>query len=60
MVGRISTGEIEDKPSSTPARAKGGKAGGKARAEALTPEARQEIGKRAAESRWRKSRKQSD
>lgn len=30
----------------------GGKKGGKARAEALTPERRREIAKRAAETRW--------
>jgi len=32
MVGRIATGEIEDKPSKAPGRAAGGKAGGQARA----------------------------
>jgi hypothetical protein len=52
MVGRISTGEIEDKPSKAPARAKGGKAGGKARAKVLSPEKRSEIAKSAAKSRW--------
>jgi hypothetical protein len=31
---------------------KGGKAGGKARAEKLTPEERSEIAKRAAKTRW--------
>lgn len=32
----------------------GGKKGGKARAEKLTPERRKEIAKKAAESRWKK------
>jgi hypothetical protein len=45
MVGRIATGEIEDKPSKAPGRAIGGKAGGKARAEKLSP------GEKAAISR---------
>jgi hypothetical protein len=33
---------------------KGGKRGGKARAEKLTPEERSEIAKKAAQSRWNK------
>lgn len=33
----------------------GGKKGGKARAEALTPEQRSEIAKIAAEARWKKN-----
>jgi len=33
----------------------GGKKGGKARAEKLTPEQRREIAKKAAEARWKKS-----
>lgn len=53
MVGRIATGEIEDKPSKIPGRAVGGKAGGKARSEALSPEKRREIAKKAAKSRWK-------
>lgn len=52
MVGRIATGEVEDKPSAAPGRAASGKAGGKARAEALSPERRQEIGKTGAKMRW--------
>jgi hypothetical protein len=32
----------------------GGKKGGKARAEALTPEQRREIARKAAQSRWKK------
>jgi len=52
MVARIATGEIEDSKGKAPNRAKGGKAGGKARAEKLSPSKRKEIAKRAAESRW--------
>ena len=52
MVGRIATGEIEDKPSTAPGRAAGGKAGGKARADALDPAKRSEIAKKAAKARW--------
>ncbi len=33
----------------------GGKKGGKARAEKLTPEQRREIAKKAAEARWKKT-----
>jgi hypothetical protein len=54
MVGRISTGEIEDKPSSAPGRAKGGKAGGKARAKVLAPADRAKIATKAARIRWGK------
>jgi hypothetical protein len=54
MVGRIATGEIEDNP--TPEdkahQSRGGKKGGKARAEALTPEQRAEIARKAAAKRW--------
>jgi hypothetical protein len=52
MVAKIATGEIEDTPSKAPNRAKGGKAGGAARAKALTPEKRRQIAKKAARSRW--------
>ena len=51
MVGRIATGEIDDNPAKTN-RAVGGKAGGAARAKALTPEKRQEIAKKGAAKRW--------
>jgi hypothetical protein len=51
-VMRIATGEIEDKPSKTPKRAKGGKA----RARALTAEQRAEIARTAASARWKKTR----
>lgn len=52
------TGEVEPTPELTGKKAdssKGGKKGGKARAEALTPEERSEIAKKAAEKRWSKT-----
>jgi hypothetical protein len=52
MVGRIATGEIDDKPSKAPGRSAGGKAGGKARAAALDPKKRKEIAEKAAKARW--------
>lgn len=55
MVGRISTGDIEDKPSKAPERAKGGKVGGISRAASLTSEERRDIAKRAANARWKRS-----
>lgn len=47
-VARIATGEEveDDKPAK-------GKAGGKARASALTPERRKQIAEKAAKARWR-------
>ena len=51
-VVRIATGEIEDNPSKAPKRAKGGKV----RAKALSPEARAEIARTAAATRWKKGR----
>jgi hypothetical protein len=53
MVMRIATGEIVEKPSKAPARATGGKIGGKARATALSPEKRKEIAQKAAKARWK-------
>jgi hypothetical protein len=52
MVGRIAVGDIEDKPSKAPGRAIGGKAGGKARADKLSPGKRSEIAQKAAKTRW--------
>src|SRR5256885_13063685 len=49
-VMRVLTGEIEDNPSASPKRAKGGKA----RAKALTPAERTEIARAAASARWKK------
>lgn len=61
LIVDIATGEEPD-PTPDPAEGKdpaavsrgrkGGKKGGKARAEALTPEERSEIAKKAAEARW--------
>jgi hypothetical protein len=51
-VAKIATGEIEDEQSSMPTRAKGGKAGGKARADKLTAEQRREIARKGAAARW--------
>ncbi len=54
MVGRIATGEVEDTrddPTKDHHR-RGGRTGGTARAEALTPERRSEIAKSAAQARY--------
>lgn len=53
LVGRIATGEIED----TLAEPKGA-AGGKARAEALSPSKRSEIASLAAKKRWQGKEKE--
>jgi hypothetical protein len=55
MVGRIATGEIEDKTRDpgTEANRKGGLKGGKARAKALSAKKRKEIAEKAARARWR-------
>lgn len=56
-VMRIATGEIEEgaepDDGKDPAAKALGRKGGKARAEAMTPERRKEIAQRAASSRWR-------
>ena len=60
-VMRIATGEEPeelDTPEASgkdPAAVSMGKRGGKARAQAMTPERRAEIAKKAAEKRWRKT-----
>lgn len=51
LVMRIATGEVEENLPKTK-RAVGGKKGGKARAEALTPEQRKNIARTAAKKRW--------
>ena len=51
-VARIATGEIEDTKYKQPGKRKGGVAGGRARAKALTPKRRREIAKKAADARW--------
>ncbi|MCB1782524.1 MAG: RNA-binding protein [Alphaproteobacteria bacterium] len=52
-VARIAVGEIEDTIKEPTGKKNSGKAGAKARAEALTKEQRSAIAKKAAESRWR-------
>ncbi|HLX30745.1 MAG TPA: histone H1 [Casimicrobiaceae bacterium] len=54
-VVRRATGEVVDPPESAKAKAgrKGGQKGGASRADALTPEQRSEIAKKAAAARWR-------
>ena len=54
MVGRIATGEIEDNPSPAPNRAKGGRIGGQARADILSPAEKSKIAQKAAKARWHK------
>ena len=57
-VAQIATGEAEPTPELTGKKAdsrKGGLAGGKARADKLTPEERSEIAKKAAQVRWNKT-----
>jgi hypothetical protein len=53
MVGRIATGEVEETKGKSPNRAKGGKAGGRVRAESLDPKRRAEIAKKGAAARWK-------
>lgn len=58
LITDIATGESEDKdesgknPAAVALGRLGGKKGGKARADKLTPEQRQAIAKKAAEKRW--------
>lgn len=51
-VARIATGEEEETDEKSSAAAELGKKGGKARAEAMTPERRKEIARKAAKKRW--------
>lgn len=53
-VMRIATGEIDETPAPLSPAAEMGRKGGKARAEAMTPERRVEIAQLAASSRWNK------
>jgi hypothetical protein len=56
MVARIATGEIDDALShdgKDPAAKTLGKTRGAARASKMTPDPRQEVAKRAAQTRWR-------
>lgn len=58
LIGDIATGQVEDRvedkrnPAAVELGKLGGTKGGKARAEKLTPEQRQEIARRAARKRW--------
>ncbi|HXS42702.1 MAG TPA: hypothetical protein VN766_21070, partial [Stellaceae bacterium] len=54
LIGDIATGQVEDRAEGVPARAKGGKAGGKARAKVLSAKERSEIARAAASARWKK------
>lgn len=57
MVGKIATGEIDEKPPAEgkdPAAVALGSKGGKARAEGLSAKRRKEIAKKAAIKRWGK------
>ena len=51
-VGKLATGEIEETTYKQPAKRKGGIAGGRVRADTLSPERRSEIARRAAAARW--------
>ena len=51
-VAKIATGEIEETTYKQPNKVKSGRAGAKARAEALSPEDRSAIAKKAAAARW--------
>jgi hypothetical protein len=54
MIAKIATGEIVE--TTNPLRGQsGGKKGGKARAEKLTPQRKREIAKAGARARWNKS-----
>lgn len=54
LVGKIATGEVEDERNEklSNAAAEMGRAGGKKRAENMTPERRKEIAQKAAAKRW--------
>jgi hypothetical protein len=60
LIGDIATGQVEDhvednrNPAAVALGKLGGEKGGKARAEKLAPERRQEIAQKAAKKRWSK------
>lgn len=55
LVGKIATGEAKDDADPTKDHhRRGGKAGGRARADAMTQKQRSEIARKAAENRWKK------
>jgi hypothetical protein len=53
MVGKIATGEVEETLRPKSGRTRSGKAGGKSRANKLSPETRRKIAKKAANARWK-------
>ena len=53
MVARLATGEITETTKAKSGKTRSGKAGAQARAEKLSPEARSEIAKKAADARWK-------
>ncbi len=55
MVGKIATGEIEEKLKPKSGRVRSGHAGAKARSEKLTGKERKNIAQKAARSRWKNS-----
>lgn len=61
LIGDIATGQVEDRvedgkdPAASELGRRGGIKGGRVRAERLSPEARSEIARLAAQARWRKS-----
>lgn len=55
LIVSIAVGDVEEKTQDGPVKGQaGGKKGGKARAEKLTPEQRSEIAKKASAKRWGK------
>jgi hypothetical protein len=60
-VMRIATGEIEDTKAASRGESakKGGLKGGKARAQILSPQQRQEIARKAAKARWSSSERKA-
>lgn len=53
LVMRLATGEAKEDSLKVPGRKASGKAGGAARAKALTLEERKEIAQKAAKARWK-------
>jgi len=61
LIVDIAAGEVDDEPRqddpATEFARRGGRKGGRARADALTPEQRREIAKKAAAARWDAAKK---
>ncbi len=60
LIGRIATGEVEEKTAVKSAAAELGSLGGKARAANLSKKKRSEIAKKAAKSRWARQKEPVD